>query len=73
MSSEYIDMLNNTNKNLDTLDMQIKKARVSGESVLEDYFRNLRDIILTRFKDSIIELANKPDEFVKQRGEFFYD
>ena len=70
--SGYLDLLDKTNVKLAILDKQIKKAKMLGEPLMTEYFEELRDITLTRFKENIIKLANEQDTFVKERGEFFY-
>jgi len=69
---QYIEMLGNCNTNLDTLDIQIRKAKILGEPIMVEYFEELRSIVLGRYKSNMIKLANQPDKFVKERGQFFY-
>lgn len=71
-NSGYLEWLGKTNYNLDILAYQIKKAKLLGEPVMVDYFEELREITLSRYKDIMIELSNQPDKFVKERGSFFY-
>lgn len=70
--SGYLEWLGKTNDNLDILANQIKKAKLLGEPIMVDYFEELREITLSRYKDIMIKLSNKQDTFVKERGEFFY-
>jgi hypothetical protein len=73
VDSGHIDteaFLKNTNQNLDTLSKQKERAKTLGDEVMVDYFEELRDITLDRFKEYM--LTERPDTFVKERGEFFY-
>lgn len=67
-----IDLLNNSNKNLDTLALQIQKAKMSDEPVMVKYFEELRDIVLKRYKTQMLELCNEPKEFIKEGNSYYY-